>query len=87
MEAKMPTKLKEAYKRKEEEIIPVPTLLCVHDGYNEVSAPYFRQRLVKKVYHKRNPISAVSSTTSNSYNLTPSIHSNIQPASDDIDFG
>jgi hypothetical protein len=61
MEAKMPTKAKEAYKRKEEEIIPVSTLLCVHDGYDEVSAPYFRQRLVKKVkkvYHKRSPISA-----------------------------
>jgi hypothetical protein len=58
MEAKMPTKVKEAYKRKKEEIIPVPTLLCVHDGYNEVSAPYFRQRLVKKVYHKRSLISA-----------------------------
>jgi hypothetical protein len=58
MEAKMPMKVKEAYKRKEEEIIPVPTLLCVHDGYDVVSAPYIRQRLVKKVYHKRRPISA-----------------------------
>jgi hypothetical protein len=34
------------------------TLLCVFEGYDEVSAPYLRQRLVKKVYHKRSLISA-----------------------------
>jgi hypothetical protein len=58
MEDKKTRGVKKYTSAKEEEIIPVPALLCVHDGYDAVSAPYLRQRLVKKVYHKRSPISA-----------------------------
>lgn len=58
MEDRNSNEVKKYTSAKEEEIIPVPTLLCVHDGYDAVSAPYLRQRLVKKVYHKRSPISA-----------------------------
>ena len=58
MEDENSNEVKKYTSAKKEENIPVPTLLCVRDDYDAVSAPYLRQRSVKKVYHKRSPIRA-----------------------------